>query len=134
MKKYVLTDTHDGCLYTEEVTCPYCGYTWQYDTADGLPDDEYCECDECGREYLVNKDIEITYITLRLAIIRITKDIYNLKAGEILYTTTGRYGTTEPKWINDKWENIRIFRCNDCSIPIEHAEWLGYEEIEGDEE
>lgn len=51
--------------YTKEVVCPYCGYefsdSWEINSNDenlGLID-----CDECGKSFYGQRDIDITYIT-----------------------------------------------------------------------
>ncbi len=49
--------------FTQEITCPWCGYihsdSWECETG------EY-ECEDCGRKYEVNRDMEITYSTVKI--------------------------------------------------------------------
>lgn len=47
-------------LYADKVTCPYCGHketdSWEYE------DGEY-ECGTCGRSYVVELSVTVTYST-----------------------------------------------------------------------
>lgn len=51
--------------FTDELTCPHCGYEdsdcWELSENDG----EIC-CDSCGEEFYYNRHIEVTYTTRKL--------------------------------------------------------------------
>ena len=48
--------------YTAEVTCPWCGYVCSdsWEISDGEQ-----ECSDCGREYEVERDVQVTYSTTK---------------------------------------------------------------------
>lgn len=53
------------CSYTDEVVCPYCGYefgdSWEIFTHHYSDYRESVECCECGKEFDVERCIEVTY-------------------------------------------------------------------------
>ena len=50
--------------YTNEAVCPHCGYkhsdSWE------LSDGEY-DCGDCGRKYIITRNVEVTYSTDKVA-------------------------------------------------------------------
>ena len=52
--------------FTDEITCPHCGDEWidSYDFEHSMKEDlgEYT-CDECGKTFVITRNIEITYST-----------------------------------------------------------------------
>ena len=48
--------------YTFEIVCPYCGYE-HGDSWEQSGDDGDIDCDECGKEFTYNRDIEVSYST-----------------------------------------------------------------------
>lgn len=47
--------------YNSEIICPHCDYTY-YDSWE-LEDDGEMNCESCGKEFYVEKDITVTYST-----------------------------------------------------------------------
>ncbi len=49
--------------YTDEITCPHCGYVCSdsWEISDGKR-----ECGDCGREYEVERDVVVTYCTTKI--------------------------------------------------------------------
>ena len=49
--------------YTDEITCPYCGYemgdSWELDDSGSR------ECERCDREFIHERHTQITYSTKR---------------------------------------------------------------------
>jgi len=52
------------CQYTREIICPYCGYerSNSVDDFDG-PSSYEDDCEECGKTFIVEPDVEITFST-----------------------------------------------------------------------
>lgn len=50
--------------YTREVTCPHCGHECadSYELSEGPT-----ECSDCGNSYEIERDVEVTYITTKIA-------------------------------------------------------------------
>jgi len=52
--------------YTREPICPYCGNkdrdAWEYDFGD-MEGTIETDCGNCGKEYYVTRNVEITYST-----------------------------------------------------------------------
>jgi len=55
------------CSYTDEVVCPYCGFEFgdsyelfEFYNSHGESNVDV-ECDECGKEFNVDRCIEVTY-------------------------------------------------------------------------
>jgi DNA-directed RNA polymerase subunit RPC12/RpoP len=48
--------------YTDKVTCPHCGY--QYSDSSEMTEGVY-ECEDCGREFDVWRDVKIRYSTAK---------------------------------------------------------------------
>jgi uncharacterized Zn finger protein len=48
--------------YTEEIVCPHCGDEWQ-DSWECGDNDEFVECEECGKFFSYERDIDVTYST-----------------------------------------------------------------------
>jgi hypothetical protein len=48
--------------YTDEVTCPWCGYECSnsWEMSEGSR-----ECEDCGREYDVARNVAVTYSTTK---------------------------------------------------------------------
>src|SRR4051812_47600327 len=50
--------------YTDEITCPWCGYkyedSWEYED-----DQDEMECSDCGKKFSMSKRIEVDYSTYR---------------------------------------------------------------------
>lgn len=61
-----MSSTHIDHEYTQEIVCPYCGYTnsdsWDYHL-DETPTDIDCVNDKCGRAFKAWTDIAVSYIT-----------------------------------------------------------------------
>ena len=51
--------------YTEEITCPYCGYAM----TDSWEMDDYGthDCDECGEEFRYSQDVTVRWSTERVS-------------------------------------------------------------------
>jgi DNA-directed RNA polymerase subunit RPC12/RpoP len=47
--------------YTNEIVCPYCGAEFSDSLEFG--DDDYPECEECGKKFISRRDISVSYIT-----------------------------------------------------------------------
>ena len=52
--------------YTDDVVCPYCGNSHDSTEfrADNVQETSY-DCDECGKEFIVTMNIEVTFSTER---------------------------------------------------------------------
>jgi len=52
------------CLYTTEITCPYCGHETinSWEKAD---DDDY-ECSECEKTFKYERSVEVTYCSYKM--------------------------------------------------------------------
>jgi hypothetical protein len=48
--------------YTNEITCPYCGYEFgdSWEASEGEK-----ECPDCDRKFDVERDVDVTYISYR---------------------------------------------------------------------
>jgi len=57
-----LNTTDNQCAYNYKIICPYCGQIFT-DSWEDAPDedDNDVSCGSCGREFYVNKQIDITY-------------------------------------------------------------------------
>ena len=46
----------------DEIECPYCQHTWNYD-GDGLGDDESeeCQCEKCEKSFMIKASVSISY-------------------------------------------------------------------------
>jgi transposase len=52
-------------FYSSEIVCPYCGYTHN-NSYELIEDEGILECENCGREFEYERNIEITYNTYPL--------------------------------------------------------------------
>lgn len=50
-------------IISDDITCPYCGYTYQPESCDCSETPQIEECDECGREFLRWASISVDYYT-----------------------------------------------------------------------
>lgn len=62
-------DSYDGDFITyatDEVVCPFCGYihTDSFELAD-YDDDFECQNEECGKHFVVERVVEVTYNSSR---------------------------------------------------------------------
>lgn len=48
--------------FTNEITCPYCGYE-ESDSWESADSDDERLCDECGEVFEMQRNIEVTYCT-----------------------------------------------------------------------
>ena len=55
-------ETEPDTVYTNNITCPHCGYEDEDSLEHGDSDDEM-NCGHCGREFAMQRHIEITYST-----------------------------------------------------------------------
>jgi len=50
--------------YTDEITCPYCGYengdSWEFGV-----DSDYINCGNCDEEFLCEPQVQISYCTYK---------------------------------------------------------------------
>lgn len=58
-----------NCEYTDEITCPWCGYTMT-DSWELSDDGGYYECYDCDKDFAYTRNIEVTYSTSK-----VTKEI-----------------------------------------------------------
>jgi len=49
--------------YTDQITCPWCGYE---ETDSFEIDDGEFECNECSKPYMVSHDVHVTYSTSKI--------------------------------------------------------------------
>lgn len=51
------------CSFTDEIVCPYCGYEFSdsYEFFEWNDGDAEPECEECGKEFIVCRYIDIKY-------------------------------------------------------------------------
>lgn len=50
---------------TDEIVCPWCGYE-QLDSWEMPDSDDECECNECGKLFAYERDIQVTYSSERV--------------------------------------------------------------------
>lgn len=53
--------------YTDEVTCPCCGYTYS-DSWELSDNDDEMDCPDCHETFSMERHIEVTYVTKKKAI------------------------------------------------------------------
>jgi len=98
--------------YEDNIKCPYCDYedndSWEFTDEEG----EYT-CGECGEEFNVSRNIEVTYSTSRIDCEENkTKHDYKIES----------YFEGKRKFVNGVWENLaeddfdywRIMECSKC--------------------
>lgn len=51
--------------HEDEIKCPWCGYEDPYSGGFGSEYDEECECANCGKPFIVEKLIKVTYVSKR---------------------------------------------------------------------
>jgi hypothetical protein len=53
--------------YQDAPVCPHCGYThkdaWEWDLGPGLEGTSRFDCGECDKEFIVSREVNITYST-----------------------------------------------------------------------
>lgn len=56
----------EGCHeYTDEITCPYCGYV-DRNSGECPDEDDECICGDCGEVFQMVRNISVTYSTYRV--------------------------------------------------------------------
>ncbi len=51
--------------FTSEIVCPWCGHE-QLDSWEMEDSDDECECNECGKAFAYERDVEVTYSSYRV--------------------------------------------------------------------
>lgn len=51
--------------YTHEIVCPWCGYE-QGDSWEAPDSDDEYECEECGKIFAYEREVEVTYCSYRV--------------------------------------------------------------------
>lgn len=64
--------------YTDEITCPYCGSEWidSWEYRSGQEDLGEYTCGECGKTYLISRNITIDYSTTTMEEAQYWKDYF----------------------------------------------------------
>ena len=52
--------------YTDEITCPWCGYA-DSDSGESDDDDDECECGECGGIFSYSRSVSVSYSSTRVS-------------------------------------------------------------------
>jgi len=112
--------------YQDMIVCPWCGSKWYDDDsyyASAGTTEETCE--ECGREFSVEANIEVTYTTSR----KLCENDEHEYEYDRFHFSTQDY--QRGQWINlpeEKWKKVNIFKCKKC-----HHEDFRREEIKDEE-
>jgi len=119
--------------------CPYCRHGTGYDyTVSGIPDEEFYRCQNCDEVLIMGSDVTVDIYTSKPAKIRLLDDLCGHLKGSIFHTNDDKSG--RPSYVigsgfmNSKPQYRQVYTTEAGKVGIEHAEWLEYEEIEGDEE
>ena len=59
-----MTEREIDCWKVEEITCPWCG--WQVDYSAEYPDAGKVDCEECGRSFKYQREIDVDYTSEKL--------------------------------------------------------------------
>lgn len=97
--------------YTDEVVCPWCGREsgdcWEWTENDGE-----MKCDECGKEFSYEKDITVTYSTLKKECEK-GKHKYLFDSEFLSY-----HNYEKPVKAEEDWGFIEIEKCSICDDKI----------------
>jgi hypothetical protein len=118
------------------LNCPYCDAELDYCTADGLPDGEFIQCNECNNWASISAEFSIDWTVWTLASIELLEDIGDYKKGDILHTNcqyndgtlNSQYSLVNGEWtdINQNKRFYQVLELNESYIETRHFKWLGF--------
>lgn len=98
--------------YEKNIKCPYCDHEWE-DSWEFTDDEGTHECHECGKEFNVSRDIDITYSTSRIDCEENgIKHDYKYESSLVI-----KRDYKDKLWTDRQkqdWEYIKIMECSIC--------------------
>lgn len=91
---------------TDEIVCPYCGYE-DTDSWEQTPETDIIDCRDCGKKFLYNRDVLVTYTTKKLKPVKKERKTFVLIVSLFFpfYHLRKNYNTFFPAAIGNAIEN-----------------------------
>jgi len=94
---------------SKDYNCPYCEKPYEYDTCDGLPDEndgEWVEC-ICNKLFYITCEVSYAFYSYKPNVV-----YHNLTKKSYL-TTDNKVGSTKNKFVNNNFISKKVYSINE---------------------